>query len=141
MRPLPPFWENVDKTGDCWLWTASLRGAGYGQVRYKGKQQIAHRVAWILTHGPIPDGMLVRHKCDVLRCVRPDHLELGTHADNTRDMDERGRRGTRKLTDEQVQDIRKRLEKGDLQRNIAVDYNVTSSLISQIKTGRRHAIQ
>jgi hypothetical protein len=88
---LKRFWSKVDVTGDCWLWMASLGTAGYGQFAYRGRMRGAHRVAWELTHGPIPDGLFVRHICDTKLCVRPDHLELGTQAENVRDMHKRGR--------------------------------------------------
>ena len=64
---------------------------GYGSFSVDGKSCPAHRVAFELTHGPIPEGQVVRHKCDVPGCCNPAHLELGTSADNNRDRDERGR--------------------------------------------------
>ena len=89
------FWEKADKTGDCWLWTSGQNNFGYGQFRLEGRTRAAHRVAWELTHGPIPKGMCVLHVCDVRNCVRPDHLFLGTHKDNTQDMLKKGRRDVR----------------------------------------------
>lgn len=87
-RPLPErFWAKVNKTGECWLWTASFDGRGYGQIGAgPGRNKRSHRVAWELTYGPIPEGMYVCHHCDTKACVRPDHLFLGTHGDNVRDM-------------------------------------------------------
>lgn len=85
------FWKNVDKSGDCWIWTGATTGNGYGTIRYRGKQEGAHRVAWILTNGDITAGLLVRHSCDNSLCVRVDHLSLGTTADNSRDAVSRGR--------------------------------------------------
>jgi hypothetical protein len=81
------FWSNVDKSGDCWIWTASKQTAGYGQFRRRG----AHRVVWEFTFGPIPAGMFVCHRCDVRTCVNPDHLFLGSHKDNMLDMAQKGR--------------------------------------------------
>lgn len=63
----------------------------YGQVRVGDKMKKAHRVAWESAHGPIPDGLLVLHKCDNPPCVNVEHLYLGTHADNARDRESRGR--------------------------------------------------
>lgn len=96
------FWAKVEKTEGCWLWTGARfqRGAGptrvltYGQFYYGNHLGPAHRFAWEVTHGPIPDGLLVCHHCDVMHCVRPEHLFLGTHADNSHDMVLKGRSTT-----------------------------------------------
>lgn len=70
----------------CWQWTRSTQGNGYGTVRYGTGMKRAHRVAWILVHGPIPAGMCVLHRCDNPPCINPDHLRLGTQAENLCDM-------------------------------------------------------
>lgn len=75
----------------CWLWTASLR-RGYGQFGLGKKNMLAHRASYILYKGDIPDGLVVRHTCDVKHCVNPRHLVLGTHKENVRDCIQRGRR-------------------------------------------------
>lgn len=92
------FWNKVDKTGDCWLWTGATKdGFPYGIIcppggTGKGRPPIrAHRLSWEMAHGPIPRGMVVCHKCDQPRCVRPEHLFLGTQGDNVRDAAEKGR--------------------------------------------------
>jgi hypothetical protein len=76
----------------CWLWTASTYRNGYGVFRYDN-EHYAHRVLYKLMVGPIPSGASVLHHCDTPSCVRPDHLFLGTQADNIADMDSKGRRG------------------------------------------------
>lgn len=87
------FWSKVDRRGDdeCWLWTASTRGIGYGLFSVLYQSFGAHRIAYTITHGDIPSGLCVCHRCDVPRCVNPAHLFLGTHADNRRDCQEKGR--------------------------------------------------
>lgn len=87
------FWSRVRKTdGDgCWEWTGTFRTTGYGQFLAAGQQWIAHRYAWKMANGPIPNGMFVCHKCDNPPCVRVSHLFLGTAADNAADMKAKGR--------------------------------------------------
>jgi len=86
------FWEKVQKTRTCWLFTGSRTEAGYGHIRWNGRQMRAHRVSYLLHHGTDPGALLVCHTCDVPACVRPDHLFLGTQLDNVRDAQAKGRR-------------------------------------------------
>lgn len=86
------FWAKVRKTDDCWLWTASADGKGYGKMLVDGKLQQAHRLSWLIHTGESPGDWHVCHKCDNPPCVRPDHLFLGTAVDNMRDMHAKGRR-------------------------------------------------
>lgn len=86
------FWSKVDRSGDCWTWTASRTRHGYGRIGLgHDRVETAHRVSWMLANGPIPEGVFVCHRCDNPPCVRPDHLFLGTALDNIRDMIAKGR--------------------------------------------------
>lgn len=77
------FWEKVDTGGDCWLWTASVDMAGYGQFGVAAGQIVkAYRWAWEQENGPVPTGMHLDHLCRVRRCVRPSHLEPVTQREN-----------------------------------------------------------
>jgi HNH endonuclease len=80
-----------DPTG-CWVWIGAVNNKGYGVIGTGPHTTItAHRAAWILTHGAIPHGLCVLHRCDTRHCVRPDHLFLGTIRDNNHDMMRKGR--------------------------------------------------
>lgn len=155
------FWSKVDirSEGECWEWKASLRSTGYGQFEFGGTMLKSHRVAYVLTHGAIPDGLHVCHTCDNRKCCNPSHLWLGTNADNTADKVSKGRaigpkgkqhgwhthpermaRGERaskaKLTREKVEQIKKLREDGMGQRAVARMFGVTHSAIAAIEKGR-----
>jgi hypothetical protein len=89
------FWQHVTKAhGDgCWEWNAAIGTTGYGMTTRACKKIKAHRAAWELVHGPIPGALCVLHRCDNRKCVRPDHLFLGTLSDNVADMMAKGRNG------------------------------------------------
>lgn len=145
------FWEKVPNRPEegCWEWGASTKPEGYGQMNVNGRPAFAHRVSFEIANGPIPAGMLVRHKCDNSLCVRPDHLELGTQTDNMRDMISRGRarhpgqpgelNPAAKLTNAEVSEIR-----SDTTRSLsslAREHGVSPQRISQIQQRKtRHQL-
>lgn len=92
------FWAKVQKLSGCWVWTASLDRYGYGHFGMDGRHYRAHRLVWTSMNGDPPVGMHVCHKCDNRRCVRPDHLFLGTNRDNFRDASRKGRIANQRKT-------------------------------------------
>ena len=85
------FYTKPDPLSGCHIWQASTNPFGYGQLNIDGKVFGAHRMAWIARHGPIRKGLYVCHRCDDRRCCNPDHMFLGTHADNMADMKAKNR--------------------------------------------------
>lgn len=137
------FWEKVDKTGDCWLWTACRTSKGYGQFGIGRRVYPAHRIAFALAFEKPPDSLVVCHRCDNPPCVRPDHLFLGSQSDNLLDAFAKGR-GFRltadrnpntKLTDEQVATIRERVAAGERYTAIAPAFGVTPQYVGQLARG------
>ena len=143
------FWAKVNKEGPdgCWEWLAYKRKIGYGIYWYNGEKISAHRYSWILHNGLIPEGLVVRHKCKgaaLYGCCNPDHLELGTRAENNADMirDETSLKGIKnpnnKLTPEQVKEIRAQVN--EVQgKDLAKKYNVSIATISSIINNKRWA--
>lgn len=138
------FWSKVDKSGSCWLWKASCYPTGYGAFGSE-KVQRAHRVAWELTFGKIPDGLYVLHHCDNPPCVNPNHLWLGTQADNLADMVKKGRAiygeaiGNSKLTTGNVLRIRELRTKGMSVILLARLFGISHQHVSKIVLRKRWA--
>lgn len=139
------FWSKVDKgtgqgpKGECWMWIGALTGKGYGKMTINHKGASAHVIAYQIQRGPIEDGVQVLHHCDMPACVRGDHLFKGSQLDNMLDRAAKERHW-RKLTPEQVLEIRDGSLAGMSQQAIADKYGVTQNLISKIllRQSRKH---
>lgn len=157
------FWGKVDKSAGpdgCWLWVSSLSADGYGRFVAGGKHWRAHRFAWDITNGPIPEGLQVLHNCpdgDNPQCVNPAHLWLGTDVENMKDRHNKGHYATDNqhalrqhpekaargethskttLTDDQVQEIRRRYtgkwgEQSAMAREFGVSHATINSIINR----------
>lgn len=115
--------------GGCWEWTAEIAPNGYGAISVCSDTISAHRAAFMVHRGPIPEGMHVCHKCDNRACVNPEHLFLGSPTDNERDKIAKGRRGNIgrkpwKLLDKDIESIRRRRAAGESWTGIARTYGV-----------------
>lgn len=133
------FWIKVKKMDDCWIWVAATnRPNGYGQIWINGRNEYAHRVSWVINFGPIKNSMFVLHRCDVPRCVNPEHLFLGHNKDNSYDMVKKGRslagakNKSAKLTEANVKEIRDLYKLGHNQSYLAKAFRVNRDAISKI---------
>lgn len=133
------FWGKVEKTETCWLWTAGKDKDGYGKFRVSKKHYRAHRFSWELHFGPVPLATSVLHKCDNPPCVNPDHLFLGSNADNMADRDRKGRQafgerqGGAVLTDSKVSSIRTMYGTGKfLQKDLARMFGISTAQMGKI---------
>lgn len=146
---IPRFWAKVDRSGECWEWTAAVDVGGYGMFATGSGMARAHRVSWVLENGPLTDGSILLHRCDNRRCVRPKHLYLGTMRENVADMDARGhrargyrmsRRGqahqAAKITDEQVAAIRVLRAAGWQQRRVAALFGISHTHVGHIEQSK-----
>lgn len=131
----------------CWIWTGK-ESSGYGMYN----KYLAHRMSYELFIGEIPDGMCVCHKCDIPLCVNPNHLFIGSHKENMKDMEIKGRKWAKpvfrkndgepasaKLTKDKVNEIRSLLSLGKTQQEIALIFGVTQGCIGFIKRGKTWA--
>jgi len=134
------FWEKVDKSGDCWVWTGNKTGnMGYGVFRTGKTKTRAHRYSYELHKGPIQKGMLILHTCDTPTCIKPSHLILGTHQSNTDDRVKKKRsargekNGSSKLTEKIVKRIREEYSCGNTtMMQLAEKYRVGQTTIFRV---------
>jgi hypothetical protein len=124
----------------CWEWTGGKDADGYGVFSFQGYTKRAHRASYEAHHGPIPSDMVVCHRCDNASCVNPNHLFLGSHADNMADRGAKGRQargetqGCAKLTEAQVIEIRSR--RSEPQRELAKIFGVSQGQIYNVRSGK-----
>lgn len=145
-----PFTWEIDENGCHTCTSHALRG-DYPGVMVGGNETSIARHLWADAHGPLPKGMVIRHRCDNPGCINLEHLEIGTYADNTRDAWERGRgkiphkmgevHGSAKLTEKSVREIRA-FGPGITQRMIGLIYSVSDATISMIRNNKiwRHIL-
>lgn len=147
-RPTDRFWMQVDKNGpihpivgQCWLWTGS-KHKGYGRLKIRGRQILAHRFSWELHNRQrIPDNLQILHSCDNPACVRPEHLSVGTTLDNSVDAQQKGRlpvgeqQYAAKLTEQQVIEIRSRSTEN--KSALSREFGISRTQLGRIIAGQK----
>lgn len=137
--------EKSKKVGDCLVFKGSINNKGYGQIKSNNKNCKVHRLSYQMFKGEIPEGLIVRHTCDNPSCWNPEHLLVGTQADNTNDMISRNRNTNgclgelnvnAKLNGNKVKEIKRLLKHGVTQKVISEKFLVSNQLISCIKTNK-----
>lgn len=128
-----------DTNGGCWLWSA-ITQRGYGFLKIRGSRKAAHRLSWSLHRGAIPAGLCVLHRCDTPACINPDHLFLGTQADNMADMAKKGRsnpsRWNARLSPKAAIAIRQSALPA---ATLAAEYGVRPKTIKNVRRGKSYA--
>lgn len=138
------FWSKVERRGpdECWLWTSVLDTGGYGRFKVGERRVRASRLAFALANGPIAEGICVCHRCDRPACVNVSHLFLGTNAENSADMAQKGRaakgadNGRSRLTDAAVREIVAEADRGVRGTVLAKRFGVTPTAVCCILHGR-----
>ena len=122
----------------CIEWNAYKHRSGYGEFWHQGKMKQAHRAAWEITNGSIPDGLFVLHNCHNPACVNADHLRLGTQKDNMLDKQNANRHACPSggLTEQQVLEIRRRKKAGEHVMDLALEYKINSIAIHRLLSGK-----
>ncbi len=138
MAPIDRFSLWVQKGDGCWLWIGGKNDKGYGRLYLSDPKRVvyAHRFAWAIANGPIPDEYEVCHRCDNPPCVRPDHLFLGTHLENMQDMVTKGRYASKSKPERVPRGVRVNTAKLN---DIGREYGVTHSVIQKVVVGRSWA--
>lgn len=145
-RRAATFWASVKTDDDpalCWPWLGHCSSLGYGQTTLGNRHTLAHRLAYQLTHGSIPDGLAILHRCDNPPCCNPSHLYAGTLQRNALDREERGRSRPRrghlntfaKLTPAQVREIRRRHAAGETYKALGAEFGLHPQNIGRVCRG------
>lgn len=140
-KDLARFWNYVDKTNDCWNWTAAVNTYGYGCFWWNKKQHQSHRVSWFIAYGTHPADCLL-HICDNPKCVNPSHLKEGSQVDNMADKKHKRRQAfgekmaASKLTESDVLDIYKKHAEGQSLASLGREYGVSDTAISHVVKGK-----
>lgn len=139
-RDVERFWSKVRRADGCWPWTGKVTVRAplpRGHMSIGGRPYLASRVAWVVANGPIPDGLFVLHRCDNAVCCNPEHLFLGTRADNSLDMVAKGRQGRpRRLPDDVMRVMLARVAAGERSTAVAAEFGIRQSTLSNITHGR-----
>jgi HNH endonuclease len=132
---------HINENG-CWIWKGAKHRQGYGNIAYRCRAQLVHRVSWVIYKGKIPKGIKVCHKCDITSCCNPHHLFLGTQKDNVYDAVEKGKFDQRKLGKrrnklnwDQVQEVKKLNAQGMSRQKIQEKFQVGQTCIAKILQG------
>jgi hypothetical protein len=143
-------WANVQQDGECWLWQGTKRNGQHGSMSVHDAPVYVHRISYEVHVGPIPKGLNVCHRCDRPACVNPDHLFLGTQADNVADMETKGRARKRgatgernpnaRLTDAEVLELRRLAASGASQRSVARRFSCTQATVWRIIHGKTRSV-
>jgi len=136
-------WKRVEKRGadECWPWLGAVSSNGYGVISINRRDVGTHRLAYELTHGCVPAGLLVCHRCDNPPCCNPSHLFAGTPSDNTRDLYAKNRMPSRKgelhplskLTNAQREEIVRRRRAGERNMDLAIEFGVSRPTITRLE--------
>lgn len=137
------FWEKIQKSDDCWIWTSGKDLDGYGLFQLESRRTVrAHRLMYQITEGPIPDGNVIMHSCDNPPCVNPGHLAAVHELVNIADRDTKGRTSQKsrhyaaKVSQEQVDQLRQRVFAGEKIYRIHSEYGISYSQAKSIAAGR-----
>lgn len=135
----------VNEQTGCWEWQKNIQMNGYGHMKHSGKTRSAHRISYEMHHGEIPIGAYVLHRCDNRRCVKPDHLYLGTAKDNALDMKAKRRHShgeqstSSKVTEAQVLEMYELFDGGMGSIRVSRKFDICTTQAWHIKTGKSWA--